>query len=138
MLRMNQKLNIINGGNELTNRKAVENKSIDILLHPEENTKKDFMHSRNSGLNQVLCRLANKNNVSIGFSFNNILNSSGMKRAILLGRMIQNVILCKKYKVKMIVVNHTANDCERDNGDLKSFGICLGMHPSDVHILKIR
>lgn len=132
-----KKLNIISGGNEITNRKAVENKSVDILLHPEENRKKDFMHSRNSGLNQVLCKLAYKNNVAIGFSFNNILNTGGMQRVIILGRMIQNVIICRKYNVKMIIVNHTANNSERANGDLRSFGICLGMHPSEINILKI-
>lgn len=132
-----KKLSIISGGNEIINRKAVESKSVDILLHPEENTKKDFMHSRNSGLNQVLCKLASKNNVAIGFSFNNILNSSGMKRATILGRMMQNIILCRKYKVKMIIINHIANDSERSNGDLRSFGICLGMHPSEINILKM-
>ena len=34
----------------------------------------------------------------IGFNFSNILNVNGKERAKILGRMSQNVKLCKKYK----------------------------------------
>ena len=93
---------IIQGGELDINRFAVENKKIDILLSPEKNSRKDLMFSRRSGLNQVLCKLAAKNDVAIGFDFSYLLNSSGKQRARILGRMKQNVKFCKKYGVKMI------------------------------------
>ncbi|MCD4666458.1 hypothetical protein K8R47_01460 [archaeon] len=123
------------GGNPKVNRSVVENKSVDVLINPEKNNENDYMHYRNSGLNQVLCKLAKKNNVAIGFNFNSVLNTEGINRSKILGRMIQNVKLCKKYKVKMIIINLTENPYElKTVSDLKSFGICLGMHPSEISV----
>ena len=47
-------MKVIFGGKDSVNRKAVENPSVDILMSPERGRNKDFMKSRNSGLNQVL------------------------------------------------------------------------------------
>ena len=72
-------------------------------LHPnlifnfELSPKKDKPHYRLSGLNQVLCKLASTNNITIGFSFSELLNALPKRRAILLGRMIQNLKFCKKF-----------------------------------------
>ena len=126
-------MKIINGGIDSVNRKAVENKSVDILMSPERGRYKDFMKSRNSGLNQVLCKLAHQNDVAIGFDFNYILNSKDSERSNILGRMKLNVILCNKYKVKMYVCNSTKNkNEERGNFDLESFGRVLGMTKFEV------
>ena len=126
-------MKIINGGIDSVNRKAVENKSVDILMSPERGRYKDFMKSRNSGLNQVLCKLAHQNDVAIGFDFNYILNSKDSERSNILGRMKLNVILCNKYKVKMYVCNSTKNkNEERSNSDLESFGRILGMTKFEV------
>ena len=98
---------IVIGGDEKKNRKAVEDKNVDILLSPEKNREKDFMHSRDSGLNQVLCKLAKKNKVAIGFNFNDVLMSKN--RSVILGKMMQNVRFCRKYKVKMVIVSGAQN-----------------------------
>ena len=126
-------MKIINGGIDSVNRKAVENKSVDILMSPERGRYKDFMKSRNSGLNQVLCKLASKNNVAIGFDFNYVLNSKDSERPNIFGRMKFNVKLCNKYKVKMYVCNSTKNkNEERSNSDLEPFGRILGMTKFEV------
>ncbi len=106
---------VIQGGDEKINRLAVENRKVDILLSPEKNNKKDFMFFRNSGLNQVLCKLAKKNNVAIGFNFLDVLNSEGRERSKILGRMAQNVRLCRKYKVKMVFSSFAKNKFELRN-----------------------
>jgi len=85
------------------------------------------MFSRRSGLNQVLCKLAAKNNVAIGFDFSYLLNSSGKERARILGRMSQNVRFCKKYKVKMVFSSFARNKYElRSENYLKIFSKILG------------
>ncbi len=113
---------VVQGGDDKINRAAVENKKVDILLSPEKNDKKDFMFSRRSGLNQVLCKLAAKNNVAIGFDFSYLLNSSGKERAKILGRMRQNYRFCKKYKVKMVFSSFARNKYElRSNDFLRVF-----------------
>lgn len=128
--------NIVFGGNNDINRITLENKKVNMLIdaEPEEN---DFMHSRNSGLNQVLVKLAKQNNISIGFSFNKILNDN--KRVDLFGKIMQNVMLCNKYKVKMYIVNFVKDDLdERNKNDLKDLGMALGMLPGKFDILEIK
>ncbi len=125
---MNKKgLIVVQGGDLDVNRFAVENKKVDILLSPEKNSKKDLMFSRRSGLNQVLCKLAAKNNVAVGFDFSYLLNSSGKQRARILGRMRQNVKFCKKYKVKMVFSSFARNKYELRSDDfLRVFSRVLG------------
>ncbi|MBS3172142.1 hypothetical protein J4438_01000 [Candidatus Woesearchaeota archaeon] len=121
-IQKNKGLVIINGGDENINRAAVENKSVDILLNPERNNQKDSLFFRRSGLNHVLCELARKNDVAIGFNFSNILNSEGRERAKILGRMRQNYKLCKKYRVKMVFSSFAKKKYELRSSDcLKTF-----------------
>jgi ribonuclease P/MRP protein subunit RPP1 len=118
---------IVQGGDLDINRFVVENKKVDILLSPENNSRKDLMFSRRSGLNQVLCKLAAKNGVAIGFDFSYLLNSKGKQRARILGRMRQNVKFCKKYGVKMVFSSFARNKYELRSEDfLKIFARILG------------
>ena len=122
---------IVIGKDDKKNRTAVENKNVDILMSPEKNRELDFMHSRDSGLNQVLCKLAKKNNIAIGFNFNDVLK--GKNKRYIIGKMMQNVKLCRKYKVKMVLVSGANNEYElRGAQDLASFGRVIGMTPGDV------
>ena len=43
--------------------------------------------------------------------------------------MMQNVILCRKYKVKMLIFDLTN---ERSKEELRSFGLVLGMTPGEA------
>ncbi|HLC56673.1 MAG TPA: RNase P subunit p30 family protein [Candidatus Nanoarchaeia archaeon] len=122
-------LNIIESNGD--NRKLLENKDLDVLVSPEKNAGKDFMHYRNSGLNQVLCEIARKNNMAIGFSFNEVLNSK--ERGKLLGRMMLNVRLCRKYKVKMLIGSFARNEFElRSFDSLITFGKIIGMNEKEA------
>ena len=117
---------IVEGGTEEKNRKAVEDKSTDILLSPERYSQNDKLSSRNSGLNQVLCQLAHDNKIAIGFSFAELLNSKEKSKVI--GRWAQNIRLCRKYKVKMVLASFANNKWEmRSPKDLFSLAITLGM-----------
>ncbi|MBT4334699.1 hypothetical protein HOD61_02685 [archaeon] len=129
---------IIKGGNEKINRLAVENKQVDILLSPEDNNRKDSFFIKKSGINQVMCRLAKSNGVSIGINFSDLLNSNGKERTIRLGRIIQNVKICKKFGVNMVIGTFANNKYElRSNDCLKSFAKVIGMNNSDVKKLFI-
>jgi|GEM_PF-1056263 len=118
------------GSNDEVNRAALENKRVSALLNPEQTRKKDFMHSRNSGLNHVLCKLASQNNIAIGISFEDITNLKGIERAERLGRIMQNIMLCRKYNTKILLASFGKNlsSCY----DLRSLGFSLGMTPSQA------
>jgi len=131
MNKTKQELIIINGS--LLNRAVLENRKVDLLVGVERSSRDDMMHFRNSGLNQVLCKLAHKNDIAIAFNFNDLLKARGIERSVLLGRMAQNVRLCRKYKNKMIIASFAGNEYElKSANDLVSFGIVIGMAPKEA------
>jgi len=119
---------LVDGGDEAINRKASECWEVDILAHPERNSNKDFMHQRNSGIDHIMARFMHERCIAIEISFAEVLNSSGISRARILGRMRQNVILAKKYKTPVVLTSGARDKWGlRAPGDLMAFGRCLGM-----------
>ncbi|HLD06717.1 MAG TPA: RNase P subunit p30 family protein [Candidatus Nanoarchaeia archaeon] len=113
-------------------RFAIEKARPDLIFGLEQQPK-DFMHSRNSGLDQVLCTLAAKNQVAVGFDFGSVLRADDVERSRLMGRMMQNIRLCRKYRVAMVLGSFARSPGEmRACHDLMSFGISLGMHPQEA------
>jgi len=104
-------------------RKMLEKTPIDILVILQSG-RKDFQKQRNSGLNQVLVKIAKKNNIQIGICLDEIISSKGQAKSDILARVIQNINLCKKAKVQMQFCS-----CEhiRSLYDRKSLGLVLGM-----------
>lgn len=103
------------------------------ILSGLENKGRDSLHYRASGLNQVLCKLAKENDIYIGLDFSSLLIADDQQKAILLGRMRQNAKFCRKYKVKIVIASFAKKPMQlRSPHDLISFGIALGMHPSEA------
>src|SRR3989338_8228398 len=88
-------------------RSTIERKEADVVYDFENNLRGDYLHHRASGLNQVLCKLAEKNGIAIGFSLSSIICSG--KKSVLLGRIRQNIRLCRKYEVKMVIGSFCSN-----------------------------
>ncbi len=107
------------------NRKILEDKRVDVLVFPAEGEKKDVLKQRDSGLNHVLCKIAKQNNVEIGIDIEKLLKSNLSQE---LPRIIQNIKFCKKYKIKIILINIR----KKNKHDLKSFLLTLGMKNDDV------
>ena len=118
--------NAVEARDEEKNKRVLGDRKIDFIYNLESNEKKDKFNSRSSGLNQVLCRLARENEIAVGFNFNLVLNSSS--RSLIAGRMMQNVRLCRKFKVKMILFSCAKDKYEmRAARDLAAFGRAVGM-----------
>ena len=106
-------------------REAIE-RGFDVVFAVEDDPRPDHLHFRNSGLNHVLCRFAHKNKVKIGFSFSDILNSNNCH--ILLGRIMQNIRFCRKFKVPMLIASFAKTPFEmRSFFELRAFFEVLGM-----------
>lgn len=116
---------VVLGSTDEINRIALEDKRVSILLGPEFAKKKDFMKYRNSGLNHVLCRLANKNKIAIGISMSSIKDAKKQERAEKIGRLMQNIALCKKYDT--ITVLASFGKKVSSPYILRSFGLSMGM-----------
>lgn len=114
-------------------RANFESKQINMFFDLENHNERDFIHQRNSGLNHILAKIAHDKEKIIGFNFSTILNASSEKRALLLGRMRQNVKLCRKYNVKMFIGSFASEPFElRGKYELKSFGSMIGMNPKEL------
>ena len=71
-------------------------------------------------INHILCKLTKKNNISLGFSFSNILKSKN--RIKLIHNTKTSLRLCKKYGVNTIFASFASNPFEmRGHFDLNSF-----------------
>ena len=95
---------IVLGMNDEINRTCLEHKKTTSLLSPEFGRTRDYVNYRNSGLNQILCKIAKQNNKTIIENFSD-LNTDKKSKAMILGRMLQNARLCRKYNVKFILRN---------------------------------
>ena len=93
----------------------------------------DPIHQRASELNQILCRLAAKNKISIGLSFRSFLSAPTKQQPSYLGRLAQNLLLCRKYKVPLVVGSFAQDPLEmRSPKDIISFFSLAGAHPNEV------
>lgn len=115
-------------------REAIE-RGADIAFDFESLELKDKTHYRESGLNQVLCALAKEKKVRIGFSLSSILSSSGRDRAVLLGKVMQNIMLCRKFSSPVKIASFASSPFEmRSPSDLGSLFLQLGMSAKDVKL----
>jgi len=105
------------------NRKILEKEEINVLLLNQEK-RKDFQKQRNSGLNQVLAKIAKKKNILIGINLDELINSNEREKSAVIARIKQNVKICSKNKVKMKFVSKSS---KRNLLDLQALGLVLGM-----------
>ena len=111
---------IFTSNDDELNRKVLEKLPIQILLINLKN-RKDFQKQRNSGFNQVIAKIAKKNNIKIGINFDELTLSKNKEKII--ARLIQNIKLCNKYKVQMKFLSKTKQNLL----NLKSLGLVLTM-----------
>ena len=103
-LKKENKKIIVQAQDNEFNRKILENKDVDILLSPELHERKDRLKQRESGLNEVLCKLAAKNKIKIGIDIEKIIKKPAKEKAKILARIMQNIYLCKKTKATLIIL----------------------------------
>jgi RNase P/RNase MRP subunit p30 len=81
-------------------------------------------------MNHVLAKQAAANETAIGFNFSLCYDD---KRSTFLGRMQQNVRICRKYDVPMVIASFAIDPMEmRHPKDLEAFGRVIGMHQQEA------
>ncbi len=102
------------------NRKILEYGKFDILLDVESGSKKDSLKQMDSGLNEIIARIATKNNITIGLDLKEISNLDKKQKAITLARSSQNLKILRKTKTKLKALNY------KDKIDVFSLLLSLG------------
>lgn len=116
------------GGDDAFNRRAVETLKIDYLVSPEKNAGRDSLKQRDSGINHVVAKMAREKGISIVVDWSELEKLKGKEKALRLGKLIQNVKICKKAGCKIKIAS-LAKD-EKGIVDKKAriaFGVSLGM-----------
>ena len=108
------------------NHDNLEKTDFDVLFDLEMNPMRDAMHYRMSGLNQVLSRIATRKKKIIGINLRNIIDSEDKPQTI--GRVRQNVMLCRKFKTDMILFSGAETPLQmKGYHDLISLLVVLGL-----------
>lgn len=82
-------------------RQTMEKQKPDVMFGFELAERRDYMHNRNSGLNQILVNIMNEKKIAYTFEWNSLVNPK--TRVQVLGRSPQNIMLCRKYHVPIII-----------------------------------
>lgn len=119
----------IKAGND--SRSIFENKAVDVVFGLEATGTKDGFHQRNSGFNHVTASLAFDNRIAVAFNLSELINDD--RRETLIGRISQNIKLCRKYKVQTIIASFAREPFQmRAPLDIKSFFEVIGMSPGEA------
>jgi len=117
---------MVHGGDYDVNRAACENSMIDILCHPE-------LGRKDSGLDYICAKAANENNVAIEINFREILESYGRNRVYILSALRKNILLCKKYDVKVVTTSAAVSKWGMRGGrELAAVSHLLGLELTDA------
>jgi RNase P/RNase MRP subunit p30 len=114
---------IFTSNDDELNRKIMEKENIINILISQK-SRKDFSKQRNSGLNQVMAKIAKKRKIIINIDFDEIVDSKDKEKSRIISRIIQNIKLCNKYKVKMIFLS---KKYKRSTHEFRALGLVLGM-----------
>lgn len=114
-------------------RGLLEQGDIDGIYRMETSCHKDFLHHRGSGLNTVLAGIAARKGKAAIFDVSFLLDSKGEERGIILGRISQNIRICRKSKTPMVIASFATNPYRmRAPHDTIALFEMLGMHPSEA------
>ncbi len=72
---------------------------LDYVIDVEFDNEKDYVHQRRSGLNHVLLTEYKKKKISLLFGFASLQTQVLARQAQVLGRVMQNIQLCKKQNI---------------------------------------
>jgi RNase P/RNase MRP subunit p30 len=129
-IRKEKGTTIFSSDDDELNRKIVEKESINILLINLEK-RKDYTKQRNSGFNHVMAKIAKKTKVTVGINLDEIIESNQSEKAKILARLKQNIMICRKDKLKMKFISQKEKN-KRNIHDLKALGLFLGIPTSTI------
>lgn len=110
-------------------RASLEHPAVAAVVDAEIQEKRDKLHQRNSGLNEVLASIASQNKKVL------LLNLSLLrlqKKEQVLGRFLQNIALAKKAKLPVLLISGARTAFElRATRELRALTLSLGI-PSEL------
>lgn len=103
LVRAGEKV-VVEAGSDEFNRKIFEIKDVDMVVGLEMHGRRDYMKQRDSGLNEILAKLAKKDGIVIGVDVDRIVELDKLEKGKVLGRLRQNVKLCRRVGARIVVI----------------------------------
>ncbi len=107
-------------------KEILSDKNVDLFMDIASSTGRDHTHYRRGNFNQVLAKMAKETGKTYAIDFNEILLAEGFKRALLLGRIMQNIDFCEKYQVPILISSFAGDEYAlRSSDSLEAFARVL-------------
>jgi RNase P/RNase MRP subunit p30 len=121
----------IKARDEFFNRRVIETMNFNYLVSPEINIGRESLKQRSSGLNHVLVNEARKKGIAIVVSLSELKKWEGKDRAVLISRVMQNIMLCRKAKcsIKIATLSEKKSVSKKERGFI---GMSWGMSSQQV------
>lgn len=100
---------VVEAGSDEFNRKIFEIKDVDMVVGLEFD-RKDRLKQRDSGMNEVLAKLAKSNGIVVGIDVSKINGLSGLEKGKVLSRIRQNISLCKRTGARIVILGADAKE----------------------------
>ena len=108
-------------------RLCVEREAPDVIFNFENQSRKDFIHQRNSGMDHIIARFMEKKGIFSGFSLLSIFEQK--EKDVFMGRVMQNIFLLEKYNTGFLVASFAKEPYAMKNPeDIASLFSTLGMN----------
>ncbi|MFO8015538.1 MAG: RNase P subunit p30 family protein [Candidatus Woesearchaeota archaeon] len=113
--------------NDKNPRQAMEDGNVDAVHGFEKIRARDRTNQRISGLDTVLCRIAAQKGKIYCVDFGSMIGMSGSARANAMGKLRQNLMLCRKYRIRVAIASFASGPMMMRNPlDLSAFLAVLG------------
>ena len=103
-------MTLVKAQSDMFNRFIVEKTDAHSLVDLEYVHKTDHLHFRRSGLDQVICKATAMSKKTVLTSFSRLAENSD--KALILGRIAQNVLFCRKYGAEYAIVSFAQHPFE--------------------------
>ena len=115
------------GGDLKVNRSVCENRRIDVLSRP-------YYKRKDSGMNHVLAKEAQRNNVAIELCFRDILNNRLKYRARVISSFKEIMMFHRKFKFPLILTTDSKSIYHvRSTRDIVSFFRSIGFSDEEIY-----
>ncbi len=128
LLKEEKSPKVVKANNDTFNRALLEYGKFDILLSPESGIRQDTLKGINSGLNEVLARIAAKNNIALGIDLSELRVLGKKEKAQRISKIRQNIRICRKSGVRLALLG------VKEKRDAESLLISFGASTEQVKL----
>lgn len=108
-IRKAEKPILVRAQDDVFNRKILDYGKFDVLVSPEAGTRKAGMRNVDSGLNEVMARIAAKKGIKIGIEISALEKLSPVEKSERIARIMQNARIARRCGTSFALIGSARN-----------------------------